>query len=546
MTERPYQVQCREANRKAFAEFKRVLDVLATGLGKTCIFNWEAQWRKEHGQRTLILAHRDELCEQAIDKLFAATGLRAEKEKAESHASLDAPIVVGSVQTLMRDKRRERWPRDHFGLVVVDEAHHVLAESYQGILSHFEPAQSLGVTATPDRGDQRNLGHYFDSIAFQMGLLDGIRGGWLSRVTVEQFPIRIDLSAVETAPAPDFGGRDYASRSLGAAIEPYLDEIARAIPIHAPFRRILAFLPLRDTSRKFVAACERAGVSARHIDGESPDRDELKAAFAGWEFDVLSNAMLLIEGYDDPGIDAILPLRPTKIASLFWQQIGRGTRLAPGKTNCVILDPMWLHKDHREAIMRPSCLVARDEIESEQIDRMVEESQPGNPEAQLDLEQMATSASKQREEALRRRIEEFRNHQRQSIGLEEFGLLCNSLDTAEYKPVMPWESQPPTPDQVKWLKRIKVCPHSGKVFLRFAPARCRPLDLENIKTRGQATKVLGLAFAKENRGVAMASAAQRNLMRQMGADNADDATAEDARKFFASLRKPKATEAMLI
>ena len=164
---RAYQMKALHQIHKGFEEFDRQLGVLPTGGGKTILFSRLAQDLQP--QRTLILAHREELISQAVDKLRTSTGIEAEVEMGDDRASLEAPVVVASIQTLMREPRRNRWPRDHFGLVVVDEAHHALADSYLNTLGHFHNhAKVLGVTATPDRGDKKNLGRYFQNIACEV------------------------------------------------------------------------------------------------------------------------------------------------------------------------------------------------------------------------------------------------------------------------------------------------------------------------------------------------------------------------------------------
>ena len=188
---RPYQREAIEATIKGFGEFRRQLIVCPTGGGKTLLFAKIA----EHYQpgRTLVLAHREELLEQARDKILGATGTVAEIEAAERTASLDAPVVVASVQTLTREHRRRRFAPDHFALIVVDEAHHAIAESYQRVLGYFEDARVLGVTATPDRGDKRPLGDYFENVAHETTLVDLISDGYLCRVRVKTIPIRDQL-----------------------------------------------------------------------------------------------------------------------------------------------------------------------------------------------------------------------------------------------------------------------------------------------------------------------------------------------------------------
>ena len=242
---------------------------------------------------------------------------------ADSHASLNAPVVVASVQTLMRSTRRERWPRDHFGLVVVDEAHHSLADSYLSTLRYFdENAFVLGVTATPDRGDKKNLGRYYQNIAYEVTLLDLIQQNWLVPIRAKTIPLEIDLDDVGTTAG------DYNAKDLGHAIEPYLERIADVVAEHR-HRKILAFLPLVSLSRDFAALCCERGLRAEHVDGTSEDRRDILARFSRGETRVLTNAMLLTEGYDEPSIDCVVCLRPTKVRALYSQIVGRGTRLYP-------------------------------------------------------------------------------------------------------------------------------------------------------------------------------------------------------------------------
>ena len=183
---RPYQEASRQAVESAWQEGQlRVLTVIPTGCGKTIIFSKITEDMVRQGERVLILAHRGELLEQAADKLEQATGLKCATEKAEQ-TSLDSwyRVTVGSVQTLMREKRLSQFAPDHFGTIIVDEAHHILSDSYQRIMDYFSSAKVLGVTATPDRGDMRNLGQFFQSLAYEYTLPRAIKEGYLSPITI--------------------------------------------------------------------------------------------------------------------------------------------------------------------------------------------------------------------------------------------------------------------------------------------------------------------------------------------------------------------------
>jgi superfamily II DNA or RNA helicase len=168
---RAYQQDAVDSVFNSWQSFDRVLGVAPTGSGKTIIFaEGAARGLASDGGRTLMLAHRDELVNQAIDKIERCTGIVASKEKAELFASREAPVVVASVQSL-RPSRLRTWPRDHFTRVIVDEAHHSLADSYARVIDWFRESKFLGVTATPDRGDKRDLSLVFEDIAFEIGTL---------------------------------------------------------------------------------------------------------------------------------------------------------------------------------------------------------------------------------------------------------------------------------------------------------------------------------------------------------------------------------------
>lgn len=187
---RPYQQAARDSVHKEWENGRlRTLLVLPTGTGKTIVFASVAADQVRAGDRVLILAHRGELLEQAADKLQRSTGLVSAVEKAES-TCLNSwfRVVVGSVQTLQRPARLERFPHDYFGTIIIDEAHHAITDGYLRILEYFSSAKVLGVTATPDRGDMRNLGEVFDSLAYEYKLTDAIQEGYLCKIMAQTIP----------------------------------------------------------------------------------------------------------------------------------------------------------------------------------------------------------------------------------------------------------------------------------------------------------------------------------------------------------------------
>lgn len=511
---RPYQNDFVLAVENGWKDYRKQLGVAPTGSGKTIIFSWLAKRQHDFtGKKTLILAHREELIDQAIAKLHAATGIIAQKEKAECHASLTSPVVVASVQTMIR--RLDKWPSDHFGLVVMDEAHHTLADSFKRVLNHFNGNSNiLGVTATPDRGDKRNLGEFYENIAHEIQLLDLIKDGFLSPITIKSIPLKIDLNSVSSIAG------DFDSGELGHVLEPYLDQIAQAIKLHAGTRKTLCFLPLIATSHKFVESCRAAGISCDHVDGESEDRKEKLEAFGRGDFQLLSNAMLLLEGYDCPDISCVVMLRPTRSRPLFAQAVGRGTRIAEGKENLLLLDFLWLHERHR--IVHPASLIAKSEEEAEEITLLAEEKEAAGEQMPMDLLGLASEAQAQREEALRKKLKAMANRKAKFISAEEFAVTHHAMAVAEWEPTMKWHEDPVTEKQAKYIEEAGI-------------------NLDTVRGKGHASQILDVYFPL--RGQRPASSKQKWVMRNRGwvshdgKRDADSATVSDAITFFASLNK---------
>lgn len=350
---------------RSWQQFHRSLLIAPTGSGKTVIFGEITDQRQPAG-RSLILAHRDELIDQAIDKFRRFKGLFAAKEKAQDRADLDAGIVVASVQTLARTKRLERFHSNHFSTVIVDEAHHVLADTYQRIFGYLHPEKTLGVTATPDRGDTRNLGRFFEDIAFEIGLVDLIKAGFLCPIKVRTVPVKIDISNVSTRAG------DFSEEELAEALEPVLEKIAEAIGQYAQERKALVFVPLIRIADQFAGILRDKEFPAEMISGICTDRAEKLARFSTGETRILVNAMLLGEGYDEPSIDCVIVLRPTKIRSFYAQMVGRGTRIHPGKTDLLLLDFLWISRQHNLA--KPASLIAHDENEQTALEIVLKEA----------------------------------------------------------------------------------------------------------------------------------------------------------------------------
>lgn len=797
---RAYQQKARQDIHKGFEEFNRQLGVLPTGAGKTILFSRLAQ--DYQPRRTLILAHREELITQAVDKLRVSTGIEAQVEMGEQRASLDAPVVVASVQTLMREKRRERWPRDHFGLVVVDECfpagtpvdgraiesiregelvrafdhasnklvlrkvthvfrretdricrvllsdgrqvvctpchpfwsgsayvpaekltpqsvvygitedhvgsmqtlrrhggvpgaetespepqrdsdecgvllagmqecpasgnqfqnggqyqpqvcvaanadqkpdaescvesqdandaqgdgldatgprrqrqtsargadvagvgsglgngsgcadeasprqrlpdllqtghgesgpsdrcgsrrpeplfvgetgagpqeggiapiarvesvaflergrdpefeclcpggvvfnlevaehhnyfvdgilvhncHHALADSYLHTLGHFhDHAKVLGVSATPDRGDKKNLGRYFENIACEVTLLDLIHQGWLAPIKVRTMPLGMDLSGVRTTHG------DFSADDLGHALEPFLEQIADVLVEHR-HRKTLVFLPLIAVSKRFAQICRDRGLLAEHVDGQSTDRQEVLGRFKRDETRVLCNAMLLTEGYDEPSIDCVVCLRPTKVRALYSQIIGRGTRIWPGKDHLLVLDFLWQAEEHH--LMRPANLIAEDEADAKALTEKLG--------GEGDLEEAREKVNADRTKSLTERLRANRTRRSSVLDPLELAVSLNEAALADYAPTMQWQAGAPT------AKQLEVLANFG-------------LDTMGVLTKGHASLILDRLITRRKLG--LATPKQVRVMRRHGHPRPETATFEEAKAFL--------------
>lgn len=448
---RPYQQQARDRIHAEWdAGHTRTLLVLPTGTGKTIVFASVAADQVRAGDRVLILAHRGELLEQAADKLQRSTGLVSAVEKAES-TCLDSwfRVVVGSVQTLQRTARLERFPQDYFGTIIIDEAHHAITDGYRRILDYFSGAKVLGVTATPDRGDMRNLGEVFDSLAFEYKLTDAIKEGYLCKIMAQTIPLQLDITSVTMS------GGDYAVGDLGTALDPYLEQIAAEMARRCKSRKTVVFLPLIKTSQKFRDLLNTYGFRAAEVNGQSDDRRQVLADFDAGKYNVLCNSMLLTEGWDCPSVDCVVVLRPTKVRSLYSQMVGRGTRLSPGKTDLLLLDFLWMTDRHE--LCRPADLVCEDRAVARQMTETLAES--GCPE---DIEQAAAQASEdvvaQREEALAKQLAEQRRKKAKLVDPLQYEMSIQAEDLSGYVPTFGWEAGPPSDKQTAALEKLGILP----------------------------------------------------------------------------------------
>lgn len=459
---RPYQ---NEAKAAVFGEWEqghnKTLLVLPTGCGKTIVFAKISEECVSRGERVLILAHRGELLEQAADKILKACGLRCSVEKAEE-TSLNSwfRITVGSVQTLMRESRLARFSSDYFDTIIIDEAHHSISDSYQRILNHFTGAKVLGVTATPDRGDMKNLGQVFESLAYEYTLPRAIKEGYLCPIKALTIPLKMDLTGVGTQAG------DYKAADLGNALEPYLYQIADEMQKTCADRKTVVFLPLVKTSQKFRDILISKGFRAAEVNGNSEDRAEILADFESGKYNVLCNSMLLTEGWDCPSVDCVIVLRPTKVRGLYCQMVGRGTRLSEGKKELLLLDFLW-HTSRHE-LCHPAHLICETAEVAEKMTANIAEA--GCPVDIAEAEQKASEdVVAQREEALAKQLSEMKKRKRALVDPLQFEMSIAAQDLSSYVPAFGWEMSPPSQKQLDALEKYGIYPNeidcSGKAAM---------------------------------------------------------------------------------
>ncbi len=339
---RPYQRDAVDAVLAARRSgIRRMLVSLPTGAGKTVIFS---QLAKMARRQVLVLAHREELLGQARSKLDAALGGRhvVSVERGAETASADAKVLVCSIRSLHEERLARVVRGRDFGLVIYDECHHAAAEDNMRVLRQLGVFDAnwdgtlLGFTATTARGDGKGLDAIFETIAYSRSLPEMINDGFLAPLRGFRIATGADLTRVSSS------GLDFSGEELSEAvdIEDRNALVARSIQELARDRRTIAFCVTVNHARHLCIALNRLGVAAGIVYGEMPSeaRAGVLADFRKGQIQVLANVAVLTEGFDDPGVSCIAMARPTRSEGLYTQCVGRGTRLHPGKRDCLILD----------------------------------------------------------------------------------------------------------------------------------------------------------------------------------------------------------------
>ena len=503
---RPYQEQAKSAVAAAFAAgAKSTLVVLPTGCGKTVVFSTIAA---EQPGRVLIIAHRQELINQAASKILGVTGHEAEIEmadqRADAHMFRRSKVIVASKDTL-RGRRLDRFDPREFSMVITDEAHHAVAESYGNIYEKFAGVPHLGVTATPDRHDETALGKIFDSVAFVYELPDAIRDGWLCPITQRTIRVNtIDYSKCRTT-GGDLNGRDLADVMNNEEI---LQTVADVTIRESKWRKALVFAPpgyktegqdrCRTSERLTEIFNRHRPDSARMVSGETPadERKQTLADYAEGRFQYLINVGVFTEGFDDPTIDMVVMARATKSRALYSQMVGRGTRTLPG-----VVDGLATAEERRAAIAasaKPTCEVLDFEGNAGQHKLMHTADILGGNYSEEEVEKAEKLAKKAGEACdMTEKLEEARklleaereaerNKRRAVVGVAQYSSeIVDPFNVLDIAPVRfrGWDAREPASEkQIGLLKKFAV-------------------PIKDGMTKREASAVIGAVFARREAGL---------------------------------------------
>lgn len=316
-----------------------------TGTGKTITF---ALFAKEFDQKTLVIAHTQELIQQAVDKIqMVWPGVDIGICQGE-HKEYDHQVIVASIQSASQEDRLDQLQKQGFSLLIIDEAHHAVASTYLRVASKlgFLPPKKarqsekllLGFTATAIRGDRLPLGNVFQEIVFRRSIGSMIRVGYLADLRGRKCQAVADLGRVDMSS----DGSDFHIKQLVSAIDTKQRNqlIVKAYQEHGDGKKALAFTADVNHAKHLAEEFMDQGIPAAAVYGAMPSqtREAVLSLFSSGEIQVITNCMVLTEGYDQPDIECLLMARPTKSPTLYTQMVGRGTRIHPGKKECLVLE----------------------------------------------------------------------------------------------------------------------------------------------------------------------------------------------------------------
>lgn len=452
----------------------RNLVVAATGTGKTVVAALDyRRLVEQHGDLSLLfVAHRREILDQSV-RTYRET--MADGAFGESYVGGARPErwrhVFASVQSLST-YGVERLPVDHFDVVVVDEFHHAAAKTYEMLLRHLQPKELLGLTATPERADGRDVRSFFDGrTAYELRLWDALAADLL--VPFHYFGVadNVDLTGIEwKRGAYDVNGLDRLYTGNDGRAAKVLRELRDKVT-DVQRMRALGFCVSVAHAEYMARVFREAGIPSLAVSGETPEtqRAEALTRLRAGDVNCLFAADLFNEGLDLPEVDTILLLRPTQSATVFLQQLGRGLRRAHGKPVLTVLDLIGQHRKEFRFDVRYRALTGSSR---RVLEHQIEHGFPYLPSgSQLVLDRVAQrivldNVRRQLHLSRKQLVEDVRSHGDSSLSryLEESG-----RDLADvYKSNGSWtalrrDAGFPTdaagPDEASLLRRVSTLAH---------------------------------------------------------------------------------------
>lgn len=348
---RDYQVEAIKSVHNAISRgINRSAVVLATGGGKTVVFSHLIPQIKpstpDRGNKTLVLAHKEELVRQAADSIAMINpNLKVDIDMRKLKPSSNADVIVASVPTLIRMSRLSKYDPKEFKTIILDECHHAPANSWSKILQYFEANSPqlqiyvIGFTATMERSDGKSLAEIFDEIVFERNLLEMVQNKELADVRFSSIDVDVDLTKVATKK------NDYEINSLSQAMNDSEVNLLVALSYSQlqkefNFKSTLIFCVDISHCKTLCGVLQREGINAQYVTGETAkhERQAIIEDFKRGIIEVLCNVQVFTEGTDIPNIDSLFLARPTKSRPLLVQMIGRGLRLHKSKTHCHVVD----------------------------------------------------------------------------------------------------------------------------------------------------------------------------------------------------------------
>ncbi len=329
--------------------YNRLLFVAPGGIGKGTMAGALALAAKERGQKTLITENRERLTLQMAERVRNETGLEVDVEMGKLRASPHADVIVGNVQSLARHERLTGFSPDHFGVYIPDECHLMLAPQPLRISNYFfygaeslaedwiKPENGLyipkckacGFTASPDIGERRNLGEWFEHTTVNFSFLSAIEEGWLVGIVEKNLPVKIDTRKFRRRQTSEGAGFNIGDES--AALVPIIAELAKQIVEHAKNRKTICFLPSVECSRMMADSLNGMGMNAIFVSGDCLDKNEKTIAYnEAPPGTVLVNCALVTYGIDFPDTDCVAIFSAVISKCNYIQKVYRGTRVLPG------------------------------------------------------------------------------------------------------------------------------------------------------------------------------------------------------------------------